>query len=435
MRIYVWFGIGFLLMSFSAGAAVLGEAKALLEQGKAQESMVLLEGQLDAMAGDVEFNYLLGISALDAGKPGKAVFALERALALDPSHVQARAELGRAMMALGDFKSAEVELMQVRATNLPPEVATRVDGLLALVQQPRASRSGVLSAYIETDLGYDSNINTATDATSVFIPLINVSAKLSGFATEQSSSLLGLNGGVFAQKAVGAGIDFYANLDGRLRYHTSQDDFHTGGLSGGVGVKVSRGADQYSLGLTKYVYFINKLKNDDQVSLYGQWQRQLGKQDMVGVFGQFVRADHPIAPFLDTHLYIGGATWTHAFATSGDPVLRLTLFAGDDRERGNDKSVERNLAGVKANVDYSLRENLKAFGGVALQYSHYGDENIFFQRTRKDERYDFNAGLAYKPAKEWTVSGQASYLRNDSNISIYDFDRKQAMVTLRRDFF
>ncbi len=148
-----------------------------------------------------------------------------------------------------------------------------------------------------------------------------------------------------------------------------------------------------------------------------------------------MRQDHPIAHFLDTNLYLGGASWTHAFVANGDPVLRLVGFAGDDRERSDNASVGRRLYGIKANVDYNVRENMKAFAGASMQYSHYGAENVFFLRTRQDHRYDLNAGFAYKPAKEWTITGEVTYLRSDSNISIYDFDREQAILTLRRDFF
>ena len=63
-------------------AAPVDDAKALLQQGKAKQAMELLEQQLPQMAENVEFNYLLGIASLDAGKPGKAVFAFERVLAL-----------------------------------------------------------------------------------------------------------------------------------------------------------------------------------------------------------------------------------------------------------------------------------------------------------------------------------------------------------------
>ena len=58
-----------------------------------------------------------------------------------------------------------------------------------------------------------------------------------------------------------------------------------------------------------------------------------------------------------------------------------------------------------------------------------------FLNKRTDWRHDLNLGVAYKPAKEWTVTGQFSYLHNDSNIALNEFNRKQALITLRRDFF
>jgi len=100
-------------------------------------------------------------------------------------------------------------------------------------------------------------------------------------------------------------VDLYANLDARLRYHPQQEDFSTGALMGGAGLRFTRGIDQFSIGLTQFTYYIDRLRNDDQLGVYGQWQRELSRQDMVGVFGQYVRANHPIASFLDTNLYLG----------------------------------------------------------------------------------------------------------------------------------
>jgi len=77
----------------------------------------------------------------------------------------------------------------------------------------------------------------------------------------------------------------------------------------------------------------------------------------------------------------------------------------------------------------------QAVRSVAAQSARYGGENVFFATKRKDWRYDLNAGVAYKPARQWTVSTQLLYTRSDSNIEINDFDRKQFLVTVRRDFF
>jgi len=431
--------IGFVVATSLTAAAPLDDAKTLLKQGKAAESMELLEKQLPQLAQDVEFNYLLGIASLDAGKPGNAVFAFERALAVDPNHLQARAELARALIALTEYEAARRELTQVQQAPLPPEVAARVTQLLAQLDAALAEQAGkgtrVFTGYIEGEIGYDTNINTATNFTSVFIPALNLPGTLSGFSTAQASSLIGLNGGVFGQVQVKENVDVYANLDARFRYHPSQEDFSTGALMGGAGVRVTRGIDQFSIGLTQFTYYIDQYRNDDQLGVYGQWQRELSRQDMVGLFGQYVHVNHPIAPFLNTNLYLGGGIWTHAFMGAGEPLLRLIAYVGDDRERNDDPTVGRQFVGVKAAGEYRLREGLKLFGSVAGQNARYGGENVFFATKRKDWRYDLNAGIAYKPAREWTVSAQLLYTRNDSNIEINDFDRKQVLVTVRRDFF
>ena len=41
----------------------------------------------------------------------------------------------------------------------------------------------------------------------------------------------------------------------------------------------------------------------------------------------------------------------------------------------------------------------------------------------------------FLPWKDWTLTPQYVYMRNDSNIPVIDFDRHQLLVTLRRDFY
>jgi len=71
------------------------KAKALLDQGKAADAFVLLEPQEGGRAGDITFDLLLGIAAVDSGQSTRAVFALERVLALQPDNARARAEIAR----------------------------------------------------------------------------------------------------------------------------------------------------------------------------------------------------------------------------------------------------------------------------------------------------------------------------------------------------
>ena len=54
--------------------------------------------------------------------------------------------------------------------------------------------------------------------------------------------------------------------------------------------------------------------------------------------------------------------------------------------------------------------------------------------TREDKQYDANLGINWHMDKVWTLRPQVAYLRNNSNIVIYQHDRTDISLTVRRDF-
>src|SRR4051812_6031670 len=71
--------------------ALTDRARRLIAERNHQAAYKLLLPQEGTRAGDPEFDYLLGISALDSGDLERAVFALERVLAVQPNNHVARA--------------------------------------------------------------------------------------------------------------------------------------------------------------------------------------------------------------------------------------------------------------------------------------------------------------------------------------------------------
>ena len=59
----------------------------------------------------------------------------ERVLAVQPDNARARAEIGRAYLALGESVGARRELETVRNQNVPPEVARAIDRLLSAIDR------------------------------------------------------------------------------------------------------------------------------------------------------------------------------------------------------------------------------------------------------------------------------------------------------------
>ena len=90
-----------LTLAFSVYAAedsVLREAKSLMDARQPQQAYDLLKPLEEEEAGNPDYDFLLGIAALDTGRHTEAIFALQRVVDQDPKHGPARAELGRALM-------------------------------------------------------------------------------------------------------------------------------------------------------------------------------------------------------------------------------------------------------------------------------------------------------------------------------------------------
>ena len=49
-------------------------------------------------AGEPDFDFVLGMAAIDSGRIAEAIFALQRVVDTQPENGPARAELGRALM-------------------------------------------------------------------------------------------------------------------------------------------------------------------------------------------------------------------------------------------------------------------------------------------------------------------------------------------------
>ncbi|MCZ7561309.1 MAG: hypothetical protein M5U30_15685 [Burkholderiaceae bacterium] len=106
---------------------LLATARSLIDGGRADVAFRTLEARVADYAGDPDFDYLLGLAALDSGRPGQAVIALERVLMVRPGFLQARAEIARAYFALRERENARREFETVAAQRIP-EDARRIIG-------------------------------------------------------------------------------------------------------------------------------------------------------------------------------------------------------------------------------------------------------------------------------------------------------------------
>jgi hypothetical protein len=115
-----------------------------------------------------------------------------------------------------------------------------------------------------------------------------------------------------------------------------------------------------------------------------------------------------------------------------------SLFTGDERAPERADGGKR-FNGLRFGGQTQLNEKTEMFAWLGAQLSKYQQANASFSTptdsvTRDDRQYDANIGINWHFDNAWTLRPQISYMRNNSNIVIYQFDRTDVSITIRRDF-
>lgn len=419
-----------------ASPAELARARALVDQGKAAEAYEVLAPLEAQLAGDVNYDYLLGIAALDSGRPDKATLALERVLAVNPDFAGARLDFARAYFALGNYARAKTEFEIVLKLNPPETARVTIENYLAAIEQRIPARRGGASGYIEALLGYDTNVNNAIGESQIFVPLFGATFTLSPTNIETSDGYLGLAfGGQVTQHLTPASSVYIAgNI--KNRGHFDATEFDTINAELRAGVTTVRAANSYNLGLQLGRLYLDGQPNRNLLGLAAEWRHGLSVKNQVGVFGQYSQLRHqdPAVEVNDVNQALAGLGWVHVLGDGGRSVVFGSVFGGAEQETNGRPDGDKRLGGLRVGTQM-LTGNKQTFSAsFAFQSGQFSEENLAFLVKRKDLLYDINIGYTWHLAPNWSLRPQLVHSRNGSTVPIYEYTRTDISFSVRRDF-
>jgi len=408
-----------------------------MDQRNPAAAYQLLKPLENERAGNPDFDYLLGIAALDSGKLTEAVFAFERVLAVRPDHAQARAEIGRAYYQLGEVETARRELESVRQQQIPPEVAQTIQKYLEVIEQAQASTRTSVSAYVEVGVGYDTNVNSGTASSQVALPAFPGLglATLNAAALKQSDAFAALAAGVNVRHPVRPGLALFGGVDATQRLHPDKTSFDLGSYGGNAGIEVSDASNKFTVGLQAQNLYSDWRRFRESVGISGQWQRQIGASGIFTGYLQYNELRYPGQDVRNADRKVGGIAYARGFGGKLSPVGFFGAYYGHEDERdGTRPDSGHRLYGLRLGGQITISERFAAFASIAYEDRSYGGPPPGFVADRSDQQRDFAIGVSYTPSKLWVITPQVSYTNNKSNVSFTDFDRAQALVTVRRLF-
>lgn len=425
-----------LALAAAPAAATMDEAVtraiALQQQGKSEDAYVLLSPLIGTRAGDPDYDYALGLAAADSGRAGEAILAFQRVLSVQPNNGQARAELARAYALGGDIDTARAQFNTVvQDPTLPDPVRQRFDSIVRRFDREIGGGGTDVSAFIDASAGHDSNINSATNLTSITIPLFAGLGPgvLGGAARKIDKQYYDVQGGVSVATPASRQMRLFGSLLGTWRDNIGDRTFDQASVTGTAGGAYSFASrDVLSLSGQVQKFWLGHDGYRTAYGAIGQYTHLLNGGAALSVGAQLFRFDYDNDPFRDADRY--------ALAVSyADRVMVASLSGGkEEARRAAGDQYSHGFVNANLGFEYSIAPKVNVVGGISGEVRRYDDADPLFLKKRKDEEVSASLGLKYLLTGSVYLRPRVSYTRNFSNIGLYDYSRWTASLGVRFEF-
>ncbi len=410
------------------------EAMALLNANKNSAAYALLEPQESARAGDAGYDFLLGLAALEVGQNTRAVFALERVLAMEPNNVRARAEIARAYLALGEVETARQEFETVQKQGVPADVSLTLDRYIAAARRVGDQSKPTVNGYVEGVLGYDTNVNVGPNRTSVVIPGISSTpAVLSNDSRANKDTYGQLGAGVNGRIPLTTDVALLAGFSGAQKWNQDVNQFDMGNYDANAGGVVTASKNVFTLMGQFGSVSIDDARYRTAAGLTGQWQYNLDARNQVSGFVQYNNLRYIVQTIRDADRWVGGAAYAHMWR-DGVVGYGSIYLASEKSQVDSVDFLGFDGAGFRLGARADLSKNTTLFGGFSYERRSYSKVDPSFLVERKDNQYGFVLGATYGFAKDWTLTPQLALTHNQSNTELNEYHREVASLAIRREF-
>ena len=409
----------------------LVRAQKFIDAGEAAAAFELLSSLELERAGQPDFDYLYGLSALDSGQAQLAVFALMRVVVADPNFAGARVELARAYLVLGERQSAKQELEIAMTQEPPPKVEKVIQRYIAMadssevpeVSEPKLTH---VTGYLAVTGGWDSNANASTGDSSF------LGFQLDETAVRASSAFGRVRGGVTVNHRTASQWSLVGRGNGAYRHNpdasfidTTQGDIY-------VGARYLDERELFRFGVQGYRVNADSELNSQGGGLLADWRRLVGERDHWGLSGRLfaIRYAEDLK-IQDVDQLAFGLSYVHRFGGEGERTVSVTALGGFDFAVEEVSPFDRDFVGARLSAGSALTDTISLTANVGWLHSKYGGK--FFGSTRVDKRYDGTLALEWRPLQDWSVRPELGYTKNAADVDWYDYHRFVAGLTIRRD--
>jgi len=394
--------------------------QSLFENYKREQAYNYAKAYQPEMEGDPYFDYLFGVSAIDAGHASEGTFALERVLLVFPNDQVARIELARGHFNLQEYTLAKNSFNTVLENNPPATVRDIAEAYLDKIRINESRYHPTHSGFVEFSLGYDDNVNVGVDEN------LNLPA-----SAAQDDNATNLSGAWTYAHPITPGWLFESTLAANFRKNQDLSEFDTAIGTLQAGITHLQADSKYK---AEFIAQQFNLDGDSYRSLSGinfNWQYTLSERSSFNSSLQYAQFDYPTLSFRNSDLITLGLNYTQAFAAYLQPLIFTSVSLGsesaeDTRNNISLREAERDIYSIRLGLVLNFTNTLALQSAIGTQSSSYLE--------RDDDYNTANLNLIWAFARKWRFETRYAYSKNSSTEILRDYERNTINMTFNYTF-
>jgi outer membrane protein len=356
-------------------------------------------------------------------------------LVVQPNNGRARAELARALFAVGDSANARRLLEETKSQGVPETVGRTIDEFLQAIDKVDEAGRSTIKAHVEASIGYDSNVNSGPSNTSFAVPFLNNAVvQLLPGGLKTSSSYLQLGAGVSGRAVLAPRWSFIGNGNLSVRKHQSKaDPYDIDQIDVGAGVAYREERHEFSGVVNLGHVAIGGSTLRKLTGLTGEWTYRPDGTRQWTTYIQLANLDYPSQPVRDARRTLLGTSY--AMQAIDGTIYYAGGYLGQER---TDNPAFSHLAyrmiGARAGLQKPINRQWSLFATLSLEDRSYKAPDLLFLKKRNDLQVDVSLGAAWRITDQWRITPQLNLNRSQSNTPVNDSRKYSFSVTGRYEF-
>jgi len=372
--------------------------------------------------GDVDFDFLYGIIALEKENTQLAVFAFERVVANKPLWLDAKYYLAKSYFRMKNYQAA-LQLCDALITQ--PNTSKPLFSASILLKKATQRKLDQQSLFYQQQVnivaGYDSNINAGVDEDNIYLPLLGASVALDNGSKENSDNYLSLKYLLNGSKALSQKSKLLFFTQANIHQFIQETDYNRITLNSSVSYWQQFRNFDASIGVNiKPLWFAGDYYRT-QANVNGGIKKRLNEQFILSGDASLGKTKNNINNKLDTNdlalsisaqYYTGN--WRHTAA------INYLEEKSQSAETSHNSSKSDS---IHFNSLWLINQQWLMSGALSWQRQKYSGEHPFYFTQRVDDMWAITTMLQFKASDELSYRFNASYQDKDSNLSLFSYQR------------